>query len=332
MDHPTYFSTFLSDEVNISQARLDLLMQRVDSVYSALRADSEMGSIVRDKIPQGSWPHRTIIRPRAGTEFDADFLLLLDEVPGWEPHHYPDAVYAALNRHPTYTGMPNGRRTRAVYLEYSPQNDIGCHLDIVPYVIINGRGYIIDRPNNDWETTDPVGFTTWMAERDAITHGNFRKVVRLMKYYKVHRNSFNGVRSIILTTLLGMQVSSWAEAVAPGCYTNVPGTLLKVVTDLDSYLQAHPFKPSIPNPGGDGTTFDHRWAQPTYSNFRDRMNKCAEEMQAASAETDPQASMKLWQDILGPSFRPIAASSSSSGKFDPGSSSSALASRSGKSG
>ena len=157
-----------------------------------------------------------------------------------------------------------------------------------------------------------------------------------MKYYKVHRNRFNGVRSIILTTLLGEQVSATAVAIDPTCYGNLPTTLLTIVSDLNRYLQARPTKPSILNPAGDGTTFDHRWDQSTYSNFRDRMKVCSEKMEAAAAETDPERSMKLWQDIFGPTFKPLSSttsgSSSNVGKFDTGAGSGGLASQSGKSG
>lgn len=338
MYHATYFNQFLKEQVNMPQWRLDLLSDRVDSVYFALQNDETLGPLIVDKIPQGSWPHRTIIRPKTNGEFDADFLLLLSENPDWDgnPSWYPNELYAALGRNTTYAAMPHGRRTHCVYLTYAAV-DIGCHLDIVPYVeLADGRRFIIDRKTNKWEFTDPVGFTTWIRGRDDLTNGNFRKVVRLMKYYKVHRGSFSGVPSIILTTLLGEQVNA-ISAIDPATYGNVPKTLVKIVTDLSAWLQANPYKPTIWNPSGDLTTFDHRWEQPTYSNFRDRMKKCAETMAEASEEADPEKSMKLWQDIFGDTFQPVAASSSSastSSKFG-GTEAAALGafqSRSGRSG
>ena len=46
-----------------------------------------------------------------------------------------------------------------------------------------------------------------VKRRDELTNRHFRKVVRLMKYLKQERGSFNGVRSVVLTTLLGQQVT-----------------------------------------------------------------------------------------------------------------------------
>lgn len=335
MKHTTYFGQFLKDEVNINQGRLDKLATRVDSVYAALRADDDIGHLVKGRIPQGSWPHRTIIRPRTGEEFDADFLLHLDVNPDWDgnPKKYSDAVYSALDNHPTYGEMDHGRRTRCVYVEYSAERDIGCHLDIVPYLHLpDGRTVIVNRKLNTFEGTDPSGFTTWIQERDGITGGNFRKAVRLMKFYKARGDS--KVPSVILTTLLGERVSAFDAAVDPTIYGDLPTTLVNLVSSLDEWLQANSFKPSVPNPGGDGTTFDHRWDDGTYSRFRDRIHTCAGQMATALEAKDPQESMKLWQEVFGESFKPVTDSTSSnSTKFGPtGAGSGSVASRSGKSG
>ena len=78
-----HFDVLLKDTVNLSQFRLDTLDSRVTAIYTALKADPELGPYVRGKIPQGSWAHRTIINPVGDKEFDADFMLLLEENPDW---------------------------------------------------------------------------------------------------------------------------------------------------------------------------------------------------------------------------------------------------------
>ena len=42
---------------------------------------------VLDAIPQGSWAHETIIQPAEGLEFDADFLIQLDDEIGADDTH-----------------------------------------------------------------------------------------------------------------------------------------------------------------------------------------------------------------------------------------------------
>ena len=234
----------------------------------------------------------------------------------WEPKDYLNAVYNALSRHPTYSKQKHGRKCRCVWLEYAPENGVGCHLDIVPLITLaDRRRVIVNRDNNAWEpgygSTNPQGLTDWVNRRDQLAEGQYRSVVRLMKYLRNERGSFDGVKSVILTTVLGLQVTD-ARALVPGRYTNVPTALVNIVEDLDRWLQDRPYKPSLPNPAGDGTNFDHRWEEPTYRNFRDRIHSIAATMRAAYDEPDHAKSAKAWRDLFGDKFNPPSGKSNSS--------------------
>ncbi len=306
-----YFNVLLKDTVNLGQVKLDLLDSRVDSVYKVLKADDQIGSLILGKTPQGSWAHRTIINPVGSNEFDADFMLNMSENPDWadDPKQYIEAVYSALHRHSTYGNMPHSRKCRCVRLVYANS----MHLDIVPHLnLADGREVIVNRDDNDWELTDPQGFTDWMKEKDALAKGNLRKVIRLMKYLRDHKNSFTGTRSILLTTLLGEQVTALRTLIDPNYYSDVPTALLHIINDLDAWLQARPTKPSIPDPSGSGVTFDHRWEQSTYSYFRHRIHAHAAEITEAYEEENKERSIELWQGIFGDGFKTPTTSSSNS--------------------
>ncbi|WP_436776498.1 SMODS domain-containing nucleotidyltransferase [Yinghuangia sp. YIM S09857] len=302
MELTACFNTLLIDTVNLSRFKLELLDDRVGSIYRALKEDEEIGHLVLGKIPQGSWAQRTIIDPVGDNEFDADFLLVLEENPDWHgsPKTYIDKVYAALHRHSRYANMPHSRKCRCVRLVYKNL----MHVDIVPYVqLSDGRGVIVNRDDNEWEATDPDGFTAWMRKQDGITGGNLRKVIRLLKYLRDHKNSFTGTRSIILTTLLGNQVNEARALADPGYYSNVPTTLLHLIQDLNTYLQANPTKPPLADPSGSGVTFDHRWTQDTYAYFRERIRVHTSEIEAAYCHTDKKTSIELWQRLFGTGFK-----------------------------
>lgn len=326
-----HFNVLLKDTVNLKQVKLDLLDQRVDAIYKALKTDPVIGAFVVGKSPQGSWAHRTIIEPVGTNEFDADFMLNMKENSDWanSPGTYIDQVYAAIHRHSVYAKMPHTRKCRCVRVGYANS----MHVDVVPHLrLADGREVIANRDANDWEQTDPQGFTNWMRTKDAIAKGNLRKVIRLMKYLRDHKNSFTGTRSILLTTLLGSQVSEVRDLLDPGYYADVPTTLLHVVSDLDEWLQANPSKPSIADPSGSGVTFDHRWTQSTYSYFRDRVHAHTAEIEAAYLEDDKEKSVKLWQGIFGEGFRAPAAVTSSA-KFPTAAAAAASSvSRSGRAG
>lgn len=308
-----YFNVLLNDTVNLGEVKLGLLDSRVEAVYKVLKADDQIGHLILGKTPQGSWAHKTIINPVGDNEFDADFMLDMSENSEWagNPKKYIEEVYAALHRHGTYRDMPHSRKCRCVQLVYANS----MHIDIVPHIALaDGREVIVNRDDNAWEPTDPQGFTDWMKNKDAIANGNLRKVIRLMKYLRDHKNSFTRTRSILLTTLLGQQVTEFRTLLDPGYYSDLPTTLFHVVRDLDSWLQDRPTKPSILDPSGSGATFDHRWEQSTYSYFRDRIHTHAAEIEEAYKEENRERSIELWQGIFGSGFK-ARITASSSAKF-----------------
>jgi hypothetical protein len=58
MRHTDYFKNFLENTVNLSKFKLETLSKRVDSIYDVLKADDELGPLLKKKIPQGSWPQK----------------------------------------------------------------------------------------------------------------------------------------------------------------------------------------------------------------------------------------------------------------------------------
>ena len=334
MDHPTYFNEFLRTEVNLSQPKLDKLNTRVAAVYDAIVKDATLADVVTGMIPTGSWAHRMIIKPKADGEYDADVLIEMNEMAGWEPKDYPNNLYHALHRHATYSKQEHGRKCRCVFLKYAAERNVACHLDLVPFITFdNGRRVIVNRTNNEWEpamgSTDPSAFAEWAKRRDELTDGHFRRVVRLIKYLRDERGSFDGMKSIVLTTLLGLQVTE-DVGLNTTDYRNLPTALLTIVEDLDSWLQARPSKPFLANPSNDGANFDHRWSEETYANFRSRINGIAVSIRAAYDEPDKAKSIEAWKGLFGDKFDPppppanlvaaVAATTSASGSQTPRSS------------
>lgn len=312
MMHADYFNTLLTGTVNLPPWKLTKLDERVEAIYRALEGDDELGPLVEGKIPQGSWAHRTIINPKLGKEFDADFLLHLDENPEWTttPGKYIDAVYAALGRNSSYKDMPRSRKCRCVRVVYADF----CHVDIVPYLTLaDGRQVIVNRDDDVWEETNPAGFTDWMRTQDSTADGNLRKVIRLLKYLR-DNSTWTGTRSVILTTLVGERVDPVKKLLDTGYYGSVPTALLHIVQDLDDWLQARPIKPSVSDPSHTGASFDHRWDEPTYLHFRDRIHAYRNDMHEAYHETDKARSVELWQGIFGNGFK-APPTTESSGRF-----------------
>lgn len=311
MQQTRHFDTLLRETVNLPQGRLDQLDGRVDSIYTAIRRDTVLGDLVTGTTKQGSWAHKMIIKPKPGKEYDADVLIHMDENPDWadDKGQYIEQLYWALGR-VGYSGKAS-RKTRCVRVQYA--ND--CHVDLVPYVSTASGTRIVNKTTGEWEDSNPEGFTSWMAEREAITNGNFRRAVRLMKYLRDHKNSFTGTRSIILTTLLGNQASYYTALSDPDAYRSVPNTLVTLVEALDTWMQAQETMPDVCDPSQPSTTFNHRWSQESYAYFRDRINKHAAEMRSALDETNADESERKWQALFGDGFRRDDTNSTSTSPF-----------------
>ena len=292
-----YHKSFLENTVNLNQTRLDLLESRVESIYAAFAMDESFGPLVEDVLRQGSWAHRTIIKPLRDTEYDADVLLQIAEQPDWadNPKQYISQARGALVRSRDYSDKFQ-KKTRCLRVVYAGS----CHVDVVPYVVLaDGRQVIINSVMNAFEDANPKGFTDWMREKDGLAHGNLRKTIRLLKYIRDYKGTFS-IPSVILTTLVGERIAAFD---AETRYPDVPTALKTILADLDSWLQMYPNLPYIEDPSCPGASLNHRWDQGRYATFRAKIHDYSTWVTQAYDEKDKAASLALWQKVFGPSFQ-----------------------------
>ena len=65
------FENFVEEEVNLNKSRIETLVQRVEAIEGFLQ-ESDWGPIIQSISAQGSWAHKTIIKPPGEQGFDAD--------------------------------------------------------------------------------------------------------------------------------------------------------------------------------------------------------------------------------------------------------------------
>ncbi|MCV7471909.1 nucleotidyltransferase [Micrococcus luteus] len=300
----SYHDAFLRDTVNLNRSRLDQLGTRVRSIVSALENDDEVGGILIGHIPQGSWAHRTIIKPLNNHEFDADILVELEEQADWSERDYLTAVRNAFNRSTTYKPLVR-RKNRCVRIGYN--ND--CHVDVVPYIKLScGRQVIVNWAEEKFEDTNPDRFTSWMKERDDLAQGNLRKVLRLLKYLRDYKQTFT-IPSVILTLLVAERITPWD---ADHRYEDLPTALKYMLNDLDQWLDMYPLMPRLEDPSCPGTYFNHRWNEDHYRNFKDMVKRYATWVKEAYDEPDKAASLDAWQRVFGDGFKAPAVAVSAS--------------------
>jgi len=290
-----YFKYFMETTVNLNDSRIATLNARVEAITSFLRGDPVFSELFLDVVPQGSYAHRTIIKPVGAREFDADVLLALTEHPDWTPAQYTAELKKAFEGSTRYKGMAH-KRTRCVYVDYADD----FHIDVIPYV--EARKDITNNKKDEWEHTDPEGFTTWFEAKGRIVGGGrLQASLRLLKYLRDSKTTFS-IKSVLLTILVGQRVDAWHTATDEKYYADLPTALVHLLEDLDSYLQANPWLPRIPDPAGTGQDYSQRWDQDGYANFRTWIHYYAGQARDAYDEVDKAISLAAWQAIFGDGF------------------------------
>ena len=286
------FQDFLRDEVNLNQSRLDRLNTSVRAVDSYLK---EHLTGYQKMERQGSYALGTLIKPvDDNDEYDADIQIVMNPNPKWKAKDYVNEVNGTLKQNKNYADKLS-LKTRCVTIDYAGD----FHLDVVPRVTMDGKPCVCNRIDNKFEETDGTGYRDWFNEQNRRTGGNLKRVVRLLKHLRDHKNNYTA-KSILLTTLAGNTIKpsdEYTEAVS-----TVADTLVTVLTRMDDYLQQHPYMPEIRNPVLPTETFNRHWTQTKYANFRTRVNSHVRTAKRAKEESSSEDAIKIWQELFGENF------------------------------
>ncbi len=297
------FREFLRDEVNLNQTRLDRLETSVAAVNGYLK-DHLTGYQKTER--HGSHALGTLIKPvDDNDEYDADNQIVMNPNPKWGARDYINEVEKTLKQNKNYADKLRGK-TRCVTVDYAGD----FHLDLVPRLTISGKHYICNHRDNKFEETDGTGYREWFNERNRITGGNLKRVVRLLKFLRDHKNNYTA-KSILLTTLVGNTIKDSDEETE--AVSTVADTLVTVLSRMDDYLQKHPTMPSIRNPVLPTETFNRHWDQTKYANFRNRVHSHAVTAKKAKAEQSSEKAIEIWQGLFGKEFGKSSTGGSGSG-------------------
>ncbi|WP_413472130.1 SMODS domain-containing nucleotidyltransferase [Shewanella baltica] len=302
MKHEKIFRNFLCSVVNLNQTRVDKLTSSSESVVDFIKNSNEFKNIFISDSAQGSYGHRTIIKPLSGNEFDADVIIFLKEQEGWEAKDYINNIKAALQQSSTYKDMLKSGN-RCVCINYSGD----FHIDIVPCVVKElavGKDvkqyYICNKRENEFEQTDPEAYKTWVKSKNQFTKNNqLIKCIRLFKYLRDIKTTFS-CKSILLTTLIAEQVHEYE--LTSTHFTDIATTLRTIVTRLDEYLQAHEEMPKIQNPVQREENFNRHWDQQKFDNFKLFISKYRGWIEDAYDEQNREISIEKWRKVFGQKF------------------------------
>ncbi len=293
-----HFTDFLNDTVNLNDTRLTQLSDSVGALKTFIR-QSEWKPKIKGFEPQGSWAHRTIIKPVEGKPFDADLLALVEPVQGWDAKTYLSELRRVFAESATYADKVR-RFSHCITIEYASERKI----DIAPCVM-ERQGFITlevcNFNTNAFELSKPRRYTRWLNTRDAWTGLNgLRKTTRLLKYLRDIKTTFT-CPSFVLTTLLGDRIAE-VDANNVSDFADTPTSLKTIMDRLDGWLQQHNGVPTIPNPVLASEILSDVWTDAQFTNFRDMIHTYREWIDDAYAEPDRDESIGKWRRVFGDEF------------------------------
>ena len=297
MKHVDLFNDFLKNVVNLNPTRVTDLEKSVGAIKAAVRS-SDWEPDLHGWMEQGSWAHRTIIKPVDQGEFDADLIGFVQPVEGWDAANYINTLYDALRANATYMDMAK-RWSHCVTITYANDKKV----DFAPVVVNRGnvkRLEVCNRDTNQFERTEPKLFTDWLVEKNGYSGCNsFRKVTRLVKYLRDVKTRFT-CSSVLLTTMLGYRICPGDQGSAH--FADTPTALKTVFGRLDDWLQTNLLKPVVSNPYLPDEDFASAWTDEQYSNFRDRIHTYREWIDDAYDAQDRSESIANWRRVFGDDF------------------------------
>lgn len=289
------FEAFLKDHVNLNDTRLKRANDAFDTLTSFLKNASETKDLFFDTSRQGSLRQGTIIKPRVEeTEFDVDLLLRMESVDGWGATAYLDAVHQAFKESDRYKELVDRRgKHRCVTIEYVGD----FHVDVVPSIERDGQCWVMNRKSDEFEATDGDGYAKWFEDRNHIANAMLVRVVRMAKYLRDEHDW--PVKSVLLTTLLGLQVY---DDDTGDHHPDMPTSLHLLMGRLNEWLQVQESTPEVSNPALPEELFTRHWDDEAFEAFRDEVERLTGIINAAFVATNEETSIAKWQEAFGENF------------------------------
>lgn len=284
------FEDFLENTVNLNASRFEKI-EKAREVLGAFIEESEtFKDLYVETTLQGSARQKTIIKPvGADDEFDADLLVTLEENTEWSPADYHANLASLFKDSDRYKDITDTRgKTRCVTIDYNSD----FHVDLVPAIERDGQMYIFNKSTDKEECTDGDGYSQWFEQQDAYAGGYLVPVVRLIKYLRDSRNDFD-TRSVILTTIIGMQVQSDDQ------FGSLSEAFVTIMDRLDTFLSTHDDAPTIENPAMSEETFERNWKDDENKSFKALKKAVGTYAESASGAE----SLVDWQELFGDKFK-----------------------------
>lgn len=299
MKHIDYFNDFLKDKVNLNQSRIDSLESSVDSIKDLIKNSLFKDSFVRFST-QGSWAHKTIIRPLPAKVFDADLLLIVSPVDGWTAKDYLNNLKKIFESNGTYADKIKFF-SHCVTIEYASDKRIDIAICVERTNYYATYLEVCNKDDDRFEPSYPEEYTDWVKSKNQTIGGNdLIKTARLIKYLRDHKGVFT-MPSFLLTTLIGNHIYDTDKD--SNDFKDTPSSLRTIVSRIDSYLNSNYSIPEISNPKNSSESLKHLFGDDIkYNNLKKCWSRYRKWIDDAFNEQNTEESIKKWRNVFGDDF------------------------------
>lgn len=289
-----HFSALLS-AINPSEDRSNLAKQLPGEVREFLE-DHEFATANPHTRLSGSYARDTAICDIK----DVDVLLF---IPGSHLERTPNSVLLdvkhVLDDYPDASAETSGQR-RSVHLEF-PRHDL--HLDIVPVVAPDGVEAALmvpDRPQQQWITSDPLGYATGLSELNQKHGSKVKPLIKLVKAWRDVQMKIRRPKSYVLEVMVMTAVESGAiELCDQSTAQNVADFFSHIVAKYQYLMDNGSESPRIADPQVGGAYITAGWSRAHFETFMRRAREADRACERALRADTTEDAAAEWQTVFG---------------------------------
>lgn len=286
MKNNTHFKKFVGTIISLNPTREDKINSAYETWKKKLKENDKIKDRFIDFFQQGSYSTKTAIKPQDQGEFDVDAVLLLDIEEDQKPKQLIDEIKGIIKENKGYTVKP---KERCIRIEYANE----FHMDIVPAKKCGEDHIFIPcKSTDEWQETNPVGFTKWFKEQHSDSNYMLQNVVKILKYWRDTKvGEETAPKSILLTTLVAIYFKG-ANSIAESLVL----TLENLNNNIDEILDSNG-EPYVENPSLDKENLARDWDRGKFDIFAKKLDNLTRKAREA-LDSDKEHSIDNWKEIF----------------------------------
>ena len=298
MPNQSQFKNFLKD-IEPSPTTKKRAKEAHTNLRKFIREHEIFKDVHLDTFLSGSYKRDTAIRPaiKDGKEMkpDIDIIVVTNHTLQDEPSDVLKLLRDTLKDNKSYK-----LRTQSRSVGVSTET---VDMDVVPIIAPQGMEetlYIPDRKLETWLETNPPKHTTWTTEVNEASGGQFKPLVKLMKWWRRDNPTISKRPKGFVIECITAECMDYEETQYDELFLGV----LEGIVNNYAWAITLGKVPRIADPGVPSNSVTNGITFPAFEGFYNKAKDHAEIGRNAQEkeEEDPDKALEMWRQIFGPRF------------------------------